>query len=282
MKQFKFRGKSRRVGTVVIPTIEQMSAFHARGMFHDVFANVPSAPSDVDYITPAKAALATMLGNGPDSTLPAGVDPVGDCILAEDLHLSAMRGCNAGAPWVPTTEQALAAYSAVTGYVQGNPSTDQGTDPLQLITYREAGNPYPDGSTILAAIAVDASNSDALKKAIWLADGVFAWASLPADWESEEDGGDVWDVAGDPVPANGHGFALVSYKGNYLLSEWGEDDPPVELTPAAAAKYLVPSAGGGCVALLGSNIINSVTSKCPAGFDATTLKTYLASLGTAT
>ena len=283
MKTFRHRGKDRVVGAVKIPTPEAMAAFHAKGMFHDVVAALPPAPDGIDYITAAKAALATMLGNGPDPTLPPGVDPVGDCVIAEDLHLSALRSCNAGTLWIPTTDTALATYSAATGYVRGQPATDQGTDPLAYIAWRLA-NPYPDGSKLLVAIAVDASNADSLRKAIWLADGVFAWASLPSEWESEEDGGDVWGVAGDPVAANGHGFAGVSFKsqaagGNLLLSEWGLDDPPIEMTTDAAAKYWVPANGGGCVAFLGSNALNSITQKCPAGFDLSTLQGYLAGLG---
>jgi hypothetical protein len=277
MKTFKVRGKNRLVGNVKIPTVEAMAAFHARGMFHDL--QLPCPPVTVDYITAAKAALGTMLGNGEDPTLPPGQGPVGDCVIAEDLHLAAMRACNAGAPWAPTTTQALDEYSAVTGFVIGQPATDQGTDPLALVQYRLGGAPYPDGSTIIAAVAVDATKLESLQQAVWLADGVIGWASLPDGWESEEDGGDVWDVAGAPVPANGHGFGLASYGKNFLLTEWGIDDPPIELTPAAAAKYLVPSAGGGVVALLGSNVISNVTSKCPAGYDLSTLQSLLAQLG---
>lgn len=280
MKNFKVRGINRIVGNVKVPSATAMAAFHAQGMFHDVFKDLPAAPASVDYITPALAALETMLGNGPDSTLPAGQGPVGDCVIAEDLHLAALRACNAGAPWVPTTAQALAAYGAVTGFVVGNAATDQGTDPLQLIAYRKGGAPYPDGSTILDAIAVDATNEDYLKKAIWLCDGVIMWASLPDAWESEEAGGDVWDVSGDPNPQNGHGFGGASYGTRIRLTEWGIAAPPIKLTFAAAAKYCVPSAGGGVVALIGSNIISSVTSKCPAGFDLSTLKSYVDSLGT--
>ena len=197
MKTFKVRGKHRKVGTVKHPSAAAMAAQHAKGFFHEIVGTVPTPPSSVDYLTPAKAALATMLGNGPDSTLPEGVDPVGDCVIAEDLHLAAERACNAGAPWVPTTADALAAYSAVTGYVQGDASTDQGTDPLALVAWRKAGNAYPDGSVLLDAISVDATNETGLQQAIWLATGCFAWASLPDGWESEEDGGDVWDVDGD-------------------------------------------------------------------------------------
>lgn len=287
IKVYRVRGVDRFVGTVKVPTPEALAAHTAKfGLWHEVFRDLPAAPASVDYITPAAAALATMLGNGPDSTLPVGQGPVGDCVIAEDLHLAAMRACNAGAPWVPTTAQALAAYSAVTGFVLGNEATDQGTDPLALVGYRlgsssQPAAAYPDGSTLLAAVTVDATNLAAMKQAIWLADGVFMWASLPDGWESEESGGDVWDAAGAPDPSNGHGFGGAGYleNGDLLLTEWGIDDPPIQLTPAAQAQYLVPSAGGGVIAFLGSNIVSSVSGKCPAGYDLAALKSYLASLG---
>ena len=291
---FKHRGKHHHVGTVKTPTPEAMAAFTASkgGHLHQVLGTLPTPPASVDYITPAKDALATMLGNGPDSTLPMRTDgtpvqPVGDCVIAEDLHLSASRACNAGAPWVPTTAEALAAYSAVTQFdpnaplaADGSNPTDQGTDPLALVAWRKAGNAYPDGSTLLDAVTVDATSQSALQQAIWLGVGCFAWASLPDAWESEEDGGDVWDVAGDPNPQNGHGFGLACYDDHVELTEWGEDAPPVKMTYVAAAKYLVPSAGGGVLAFIDSNFLNSVTGKCPAGYDLSTVKAYLAQLGT--
>jgi hypothetical protein len=279
VKLFKHRGRHHVVGTVVRPSAEASAAQRSKGLFHEVLGTLPPPPDSVDYVTAAQSALATPLGNAPDPTLPAGVSPVGDCVIAADLHLAALRACNAGAPFVPTTPESLTAYSAVTGYVQGNVATDQGTDPLALLAWRLAGNAYPDGSTLLAAIDVDTTNEVAYKQAIWLADGVLQWASLPDPWESEEDGGDVWDVAGAPDDNNGHGFGGVSYGKNVPLSTWGEVNPCVELTFAAAAKYCVTSAGGGCVALIGSNAFERISKKCPAGYDLSGVKAYLASLG---
>jgi hypothetical protein len=292
MKSFFVNGIERLVGSIKIPTVEEMEEFAKRGFFHEIFgispdstdpnaSPIPAPPDQVDYITPAIDALQTMLGNGPDPDLPPGQGPVGDCVIAEDLHLAALRACNAGAPWVPTTAQALDAYSAVTGFKIGDPSTDVGTNPLDLIKYRLAGNTYPDGSTILDARVVDTSSEQRIKEAIWLADGVIMWASLPDDWESEEEGGDIWDIAGPPNPDNGHGFGGASYGQRIRLTEWGIAKPPIRLTFRAADYYCKASAGGGCIAFIGSNAFSNITKKCPAGYDLSQLKAYIDSLGPA-
>jgi hypothetical protein len=285
MRSITIAGVERLVGACRIPSVQDVEDFLSRGFFHDAMGTLPPVPATLDLFSAALDALGTMLGNGPDPDLPPGQDPVGDCVIAEDLHLSAMSACNAGAPWVPTTAQALALYSVLTGFVQGDPSTDQGTDPLALIRYRLAGNPYPDGSTLLDARMVDASSEQRLKEAMWLADGCFAWASLPDGWETLEEGDDVWDDAGPPVPANGHAFGLGQYGTERIqLVEWAmpsKTSKPIRMTYRAAARYLVPSAGGGVVAMVRSNAFDRITGKCPAGFDLSTVKRYVDSLGSA-
>jgi hypothetical protein len=289
MKTFKHRGKTRVVGTVKHPSKEALEEQAKKGTFGDA-AILPAPPISTNYIENAQAGLCTMLGNGPDSTLPVvdgvQIPPVGDCFVAMDLHLASERAGNAGNPFTPTTAEAIQTYSAVTGYVPGDQSTDQGTNPLAMIAYRKAGNAYPDGSVLVDAINVDATNRTQLQTAIWLAVGCMAWASLPDEWESEENGGSVWDVAGPPNPENGHGFGLGDFDQDYIyLVEWAEDElsesgsAPIKMTYAAAAKYLVPSAGGGVLAPIDSDAISSMTSKCPAGFDVSTLENYLRALG---
>lgn len=243
-KMFHFRGVARLVGTVRQPSAIDLAELAVKGFFHkllgitDATQGGPIPPPSCDYWTAAKTALGTMLLN----------NELGDCICAEDLHLSAMRAANAGTVWVPSDAEALTLYQIVGGYVPGNSATDQGCDPMALVRYRLA-NPYPDGAKLLDARLVDATSDVALKQAIWLATGAFAWASLPAEWESEEGAGDVWDVAGDPVPSNGHAFGLVCYDDYVQVTTWGEQ---VKLTLPAAAKYLTPSAGGGVLALIDS------------------------------
>lgn len=267
MKKFRFRGKDRIVGACRIPSPAELATHHARGMLHELLGTPVSpvtAPAVTNWWAAATAALATMLLN----------DQLGDCAIAEDLHLDAVRCANAGATWVPTDAQAQAEYSIVTGYVPGDAATDQGTDPMQLMAWRKA-NAYPSGAKLLGFPAVDASKGANLQQGIWLAEGVYGFASLPDAWESEENQGDVWDVAGPPNPQNGHAFGLVDIdvpNQRCKVTTWGEF---VWLTFAAAAKYLVPSAGGGCMALLCDDAISKITGKAGNGYDLTALGQYL-------
>ena len=283
MKTMLVRGVPCRVGTIIQPSPEALAALAQRGQFHELFGDsLPTPPTSLDLVTPCAAAIATMLGNGPDPTLPPGVGPVGDCVIAEDLHLAAMRATLAGAPWQPTTAQAIALYTAVTGFNPADQAnTDNGTDPLALVRYRETGAAYPDGSTLLMAVNVDATSKVNVQRAMWLADGVFQWASLPDGVESEEDNGDVWDACGDPNPSNGHGFGAGSYDdGAAGLVEWGMVKP-IRASYPFLATYCKPSAGGGMIAFLGSNAFARISGLCPAGFDLSALEANLAKAGVA-
>ena len=283
MRKFTVAGVDQLVGACRIPSWSDVEDFLKNGWFHDATGALPTPPPQLDFFSKSLDALGTMLGNGPDPTLPPGQDPVGDCVCACDLHLAAMRACNAGAPWVPQTSQALDLYSTLTGFRPGDPSTDQGTDPLALLRYRLGGAVYPDGSRILDARFVDATSEQKLKEAMWLADGCIAWASMPDGWESLEEGDDIWDLDGPPNPQNGHCFGLGEFGLQRIkLVEWGmpsKSARAIRMTYRAAAKYLVPAAGGGVVAMVGSNMFDRATAKCPAGFDLSTLKGYVDSLG---
>ncbi|TDH56709.1 hypothetical protein E2F47_06150 [Mycobacterium eburneum] len=75
----------------------------------------------------------------PDLITPAMFlnDEIGDCAIAgsiEEIRLAnAMRKASVDF----TDAQALQAYSEITGYIPGDPATDQGTDVHQLYEYRQ-------------------------------------------------------------------------------------------------------------------------------------------------
>jgi hypothetical protein len=261
MKKFRFRGKDHVVGDLKIdPAAAQKH--YAKGLFHTLVPSLPAPPASTSYASAAAAGLATMLGN----------DKIGDCAIACDWHLDALRAANAGGAYTPEEAQAIAEYTAITGYDPNDPSTDQGTDPGALVSWRET-NAYPSGVCLVGAPAVDATNQTYLKQALWLAVGLGAFAGLPDDWESEENAGDVWDVAGPSNPQNGHMFGLVDFgPSGITVVTWGE---LITLTYAAAAKYLIPSAGGGALAFLAEDCIAQMSQKAPSGFDFSTLATYL-------
>ena len=55
--------------------------------------------------------------------------------------------------------------------------------------------------------------------------------------------------------------------------------PPIRATYPFLAAYCKPSAGGGMIALLGSNAFARITGLCPAGFDLSALEAKLAADG---
>ena len=289
MKTFRFRGVDRIVGACT-PDPERVAALHRQPWFHELVRvresnavnAAPIAPPSVDYWTAAAAALDTMLANGPDPSAPPQIADtgVGDCVNAADQHGAAERACNAGAPCVPTCADALAEYAADAGFDINNvQSSDQGTDPTAMIAWRlgPPAQPYPDGSVLVAAPPVCASNVEALQQAVWLAVGCLGWLSMPDGCESEEDAGDTWDVCGPPNPQNGHGVWIVDYDATkgFRICTWGE---MIWATPAFMARYFVPSAGGGCVAMIDGNCINRLTGLAPSGLDLSTLQAYLQGL----
>jgi hypothetical protein len=261
---FTFRGIERVIGNLIQPGEFALAEQAAKGWFHDLFPSHPVAslpyPASTNYVAANPAAQATMLLNS----------YLGCCAEAADLHIDASRCANAGQPYVPTDDQVLAAYRGAAGY-DGTPATDRGTDPLKLAAWRKT-NPYPSGSVLVDAINVAPSRPN-LSQGIWLCTGLLAWACLPDEWESEEDAGDVWDVAGDAVPTNGHMFGLLDYndKGPLVVT-WGE---LIQMTWPAAAKYLTPAVGGGVLAPLDSDCVSRITGRAPSGFDLSTLAQYV-------
>lgn len=265
---FTFRGVERVIGRLIQPSEAALVEQAAKGWFHDLFPAHPLAtlpyPVATHYLDAYPAAQSTMLAN----------DQLGCCAEAADLHVDASRCANAGLPYLPTDSDVIAAYRGAAGY-DGTPASDRGTDPLALMAWRKA-NPYPSGSELVDAVNVDATSRAALCQGIWLCTGLLAWAALPQDWESHEEAGDTWGVAGDPVPANGHMFGLLDYDADGLIVEtWGEQ---VHMPWAAAAKYLTRSAGGGVLAPIDADCVSTVTSRCPAGFDLSTLTSYVRGL----
>jgi hypothetical protein len=70
-----------------------------------------------------------MLGNGPDPTVHPGFGGAGDCVEAMMGHVT-MEAAKLFRRQIPALagKEAIAAYSAITGYVLDDESTDNGTD----------------------------------------------------------------------------------------------------------------------------------------------------------
>jgi hypothetical protein len=100
----------------------------------DVAAVLPTIPKTFGH---EKGFALEMFGNGPDPTVAPGFQGAGDCVDAgacEETHLIEHAAGRAMAPL--TGKEAIAMYSAVTGYVLDDPSTDQGSDVRSTLAWR--------------------------------------------------------------------------------------------------------------------------------------------------
>lgn len=224
--------------------------------------SLPDPPAYVHRGAKALACLSNIYGN----------DTRGDCTAAGAGHGEGIWRGNAGNnDPAPTLAEVIQFYSETTGYVDGNPSTDNGGDEVKVLNFwRDTGFMIGDARSKIAAWCnVDATNPKQVRQAIWLAEFVYFGVELPKAWVSPmpQQSGFVWDVAGDPVPANGHCFISGSYDADLIIDTWGEFG---KITDAAVAKY-ASGAGGELHCCFSLDSINRATQKSDSGFDFETL-----------
>ncbi len=227
---------------------------------HYMSGSMPATPASCDYTqngASLTAALADILGN----------DAVGDCVIAWLLHqLAIWTGYALGVPFHATRDQALAMYSAITGYVVGNPATDQGTDPQTAINWVIA-NGFPNGDKPLGSVCIDGTNVAELQQAIYLFEGCGFAVGLPDAYVASMPSGDgfIWDVAGASDSGNGHMFLGAGYDSTgVIVDTWGFLG---KFTYKAIAAYAVATTGGEIHILLSADMIAKAALKAPNGID---------------
>jgi hypothetical protein len=166
---------------------------------------------------------AVMAWERPISLGMLGNDMVGDCTIAGRYHLRMIQRsvAQAGNPLVVTDQQALSDYSAITGYVQGNPSTDNGAAMTDVLTW------YKDHY-----VTIDTQNIDMVKAACFLFGGLYIGFAVPQSLADQLNNGQTptFDmVPGDKPSGEGHcidpcgygrdGFAFASW-GTYYRASW--------------------------------------------------------------
>jgi hypothetical protein len=123
-------------------------------------------------------------------------DQIGDCTIAAAGHmLEAWARYGHGQAVKVTDADVLKAYEAVSGYVPGNPSTDQGAVMQDVLDYwRKTGI---GGHRILAFAEVDVHNPSQVAAALYLFGHVYVGLSVPASAEDQFNAGQPWDVVSD-------------------------------------------------------------------------------------
>jgi hypothetical protein len=231
---------------------------------------LPEPPPSCDYTKSASSALSQVYGN----------DELGDCVIAGIAHLVGVLTGNAGSkPFLYTNKQIIALYSAIGGYVPGNPNTDHGCDEQAALNYWER-NGAPQGAHQIAGwMSVDGTNPEEYRAALWLFENLYFGMELPDKWISPTPSasGFTWDVAGDPDPENGHCVVGVGYNSKGVtISTWGMTGL---ITDAAIDKYATVAGQGELYTIVSQDAINKATQKAPAGFDWSQLVADFDSMG---
>jgi hypothetical protein len=208
-----------------------------------------------------------------------GNDELGDCTAVGAGHaIDIWRGAAGNQARLPTRADVIKFYSQTTGYVPGDPSTDQGGDEITVLnSWRHKGF-FEDGTGKIAAwVTVDGSDEIQVKQAIWLGETVYFGVELPDAWidPEPESNGFFWGVAGPPNPNNGHAFVAVGYNSaGVQIDTWGL----IGTVTWAAVKFYTRGPGGQLYVMFSHDAIERANGKAPNGFDFATLLSDSASL----
>lgn len=237
---------------------------------------LPAPPSSCDYSGLATSVLANPFDNAPTPGYPYG--PLGNCVVAGGYHVTGVATGNAGDLFTATPNQIVRDYSAIGGYVPGDPSTDNGCDLQTAMRYWQT-NGFADGTKLAGWAAIDATNVAEIQACLFLFENLYMGVELPNGWITPfpSANGFTWDLSGAPDPNNGHCIMSCGYdKSGVKIGTWGLLGT---LTYQALAAYLVASAGGELYVLLTPDQLAQGQSVAPNGVAWSDLLADLASLG---
>jgi hypothetical protein len=208
-----------------------------------------------------------------------GNDTLGDCVIAGMAHVVGVLTSNAGDPFLYTADQITALYSAIGGYVPGDPSTDNGCDEVTALNYWQSTGAPAGSHRITGYVSVNPADPEEYRTALWLFENLFFGLELPDAWVNPFPAatGFTWDVAGAADPANGHCVIGCGYGSRgVIIDTWGMAGV---MTDAAIAEYCAEANGGAIYAVLSQDAILKAHTKAPNGFDWTQLQADFQAIG---
>ena len=218
-------------------------------------ARLPAPPASCSYAPLAMDALSKVMRN----------DALGDCVIAAGYHVVGVETGNAKDPFVASDDQVTADYEAIGGFDPADPEgTDNGCDEVTAFAYWQQHG-FANGTRLLGWVGLDASDAQQVKSALYLFESVVIGLNLPQEWldQAQEKKPILWDVAGPPVPANGHCVAAVGYDEHGLqISTWGMLGT---ITWPALARYATAAAGGDLYAVLTPDQLQKGMAAAPNG-----------------
>lgn len=171
----------------------------------------PAPPASSDWLSPVPAADWGMLGN----------DQWGDCTCAGVGHKRIGDVyVNQGTTLTVTTADALALYSAVTGFNPNDPSTDQGAVCQDVLQYWAKSGFL--GEKIVAFAKVNLSNLTAVKQAIAVFGQIYTGFNFPSSAMDQFNAQQTWDVVAGSTIEGGHCVTIGAYDATGLeCVTWG-------------------------------------------------------------
>jgi hypothetical protein len=149
-------------------------------------------------------------------------DSVGDCTMAGAAHVAmAVDKYGQDRDLRFTDEQALAAYSALTGYNPADPSTDTGATLQDALDYwRKTGL---EGNTITAAAQLDPQDLDLVRACIAIFGSVYTGFWVTSAAMDQFDHGDPWTTTGRSRNLGGHCVPILGYdEDSFTCVTWGQ------------------------------------------------------------
>ena len=186
-------------------------------------AALPAPPDGWGFDNVVAQGTWGMLGN----------DTVGDCVFAGFAHEVILTSTVAGHPTAFTDTGVLSDYSAVTGYVPGDPSTDRGTNVREGLGYRRStgivdanGQRHKIGAYLsLDVTKITAGDFSEVAEAVYLFGAVGLGIQVPQSAETEFSEHKMWSyVAGSPN-AGGHYVPVIAHRKHVECVTWGRVQP---------------------------------------------------------
>ena len=207
-------------------------------------AALPSHPKHFGHEKLVGPNAWGMLGNGPDPSVSPGFGGAGDCVFAGGAHETMLWTLEGKTPATFTGANAIADYSAVTGYnpkakpdAQGNNPTDNGTNVRSGLTYRKSTGLIDSKGKrhcIGAYVSLELGNLDQLLEALYLFGVVGIGFKFPNSAMDQFNSGKPWSVVPGPDPTEGHYVPFVAYRKNLVCVSWGRTQ---QMTPQFFSKY---------------------------------------------
>jgi hypothetical protein len=230
-------------------------------MANYVSAALPAPPVTIDLAAKVGASWGMMEN-----------DKIGDCTTAAAGHLI-MEWTSLAQPkvFVPTNQQIVAAYSAITGYNPKTGANDNGAVELDVLNYWR--------KTVIARhkigafVALEPSNHTHVMDAVYIFEGCYIGLQLPISAQGQQ----IWAVPpqgtsgpGAPGSWGGHAVPVVGYDARGLtVVTWGQ---LLRMTWPFWEAYCDEA-----YAIISNDYLDK-SKKTPSGFDLAALQADLKSL----